>query len=238
MKPILFVRNDPWETFGVATDAVRAAGGSVRIFDALDAVASAPDVADVSAIVVFGNPFNVEQADEHPFIKDVAELTRSALDRGVPLLGLSFGAQVLAWSLDAEVGRSPEREIGFEPIHPTRATVEDRLLSHYRDGDRVFQWHMDTFEVPEGAELLATGDRVTNQAFRMGERAWGVQFHLEIDGQEIALWTNGFGEERDLKAGWGKSPEDVWEEVRLHLGEHERKGREVFRRFTALARET
>jgi GMP synthase (glutamine-hydrolysing) len=129
------------------------------------------------------------------------------------------------------------REIGFGTIRPTRAAADDRLLSHYRDGDRVFQWHMDTFAVPEGAELLATGDQVTNQAFRVGDRAWGVQFHLEIDGAAIALWTNGFADERDLEREWGKSPEDVWDEVRLYLDEHERKGREVFRRFTALSRE-
>ena len=61
----------------------------------------------VAGVVVFGSSFNVEHADEQPFIKEVRELTREAVDTGVPYLGVCFGAQMLAWSLDAEITKAP-----------------------------------------------------------------------------------------------------------------------------------
>ncbi len=102
----------------------------------------------------------------------------------------------------------------------------------------VFQWHMDTFEPPAGATLLATGDRVRNQAFRAGERTWGVQWHFEIDRPELEFWLDTFSHEGDLDAEWGKSPDDVRAEADAHLATHERKGRELFARFVGVVRET
>ena len=180
-KPILFVRCEPDETFGVGPAAVEAAGGSVLEWNALDAEAPKPRLEDVAGVVVFGSSFNVEHADEQPFIKEVRELTREAVDTGVPYLGVCFGAQMLAWSLDAEITKAPVREIGFEPIRPLATAADDPLLAHYEPDDHVFQWHMDTFTLPDGAELLVTGDGVHHQAYRVGDRTWGVQFHFEID---------------------------------------------------------
>ena len=97
-KPILFVRCEPDETFGVGPAAVEAAGGSVLEWNALDAESPKPRLEDVAGVVVFGSSFNVEHADEQPFIKEVRELTREAVDTGVPYLGVCFGAQMLAWS--------------------------------------------------------------------------------------------------------------------------------------------
>ena len=236
MRPLLFARCDALETFGVAVRAVEDAGAEVRIWDAIDPAAGRPEVGEVDGVVLFGSSYNVEHADEQPFIKELRELTREALERGTPFLGVCFGAQVLAWALDAEVGKAPVREVGFEPIHPTPPAASDPLLSHYEDGDMVFQWHMDTFELPEGAELLATGDGVRNQAYRVNDRTWGVQYHFEIDEAEIGSWLEAFAREADLGPTWGKTNEQVLEESRRYLAEHERKGRETFRRFVNRAR--
>jgi GMP synthase (glutamine-hydrolysing) len=194
-----------------------------------------PALEHVGGVVVFGSVDNVEHAHEKPFIKDAAELMREAVDRRTPVLGVCFGGQLLAWALDAEVGKGPVRELGFEPIHPTSEAVHDPLFSHLVDGDRAFQWHMDTFDLPDGAELLATGDRVTNQAFRYGELAWGTQFHFEVDRPEIELWLDEFTSQGDLEAEWGKPSERVLEEMDRFIDEHEARGREVFERFTHVA---
>ncbi len=164
-------------------------------------------------------------------------MSRECVERGVPLLGVCFGAQLLAWGLGARVYGADAREVGFEPIVPTPAAEGDDLLDHYASGDQVFQWHMDTFDLPDGAELLATGERVTNQAFRMGPSAWGVQFHLEIDASEMDLWLGEYSKEGDLERDWGKSPDQVRAEGNRHLAGHEHKGGEGFRRFAAVARE-
>jgi hypothetical protein len=127
--------------------------------------------------------------------------------------------------------------VGFEAITPVPTAADDPLLSHYVAGDRVFQWHMDTYDLPDGATLLVMGDRVANQAFRVGAAAWGVQFHFEIDAPEIHLWLEEFAKMGDLADEWGKSAAEVLAEADAHLAEHERKGAEVFRRFAAVARD-
>jgi len=235
MTQLLFIRCDASETFGVAPAAVEAAGATVRVWDAIDASEPVPTLDGADGLVVFGSTFNVEHADEQPFIKAAADLMREAIERRVPVLGACFGAQLLAWALDAEVGKGPVREIGFEPIHPTAAAVHDPLFSHLADGDMAFQWHMDTFALPDGAELLATGVLVENQAFRYGDLAWGAQFHLEVDDAELAAWLEEFARYGDLESEWGKSTEAVLEEKERHMAAHEERGREIFTRFTLLA---
>jgi GMP synthase (glutamine-hydrolysing) len=237
VKPILFVRCDPLETFGTGPDAVAAAGAEATIWDAIDPDATRPQLDDHAGVVLFGSTFNVEHADEQPFIKDVAELTREAVEREIPYLGLCFGAQVLAWALDAEVSKAEVREVGFEPIHVEAALADDPVLAHYRDGDRVFHWHMDTFALPEGGTLLVTGERVHHQAYRVGDLAWATQFHAEVDAAEVEGWVEIASAEEDLERTWGKSPHRILEEIAAHMADHERRGRETFRRFVEVARE-
>lgn len=232
---MLFARCDPVETFGVALPAVEEAGMPVTIWEALDGEPR-PSLDGVGGVVLFGSSYNVEHADEQPFIKDARELTLEAIDRGVPYLGVCFGAQMLAWSLDAPVMKAPVREVGFEPIHPTPAAADDPLISHLNEGDMEFQWHMDTFELPDAATLLATGDRVTNQAYRVGNRTWGLQFHLEIVRDELELWLQSFEQEDGpLETSWGKSADTIRAEADRYLDAHVQRGSEVFMRFAGLA---
>jgi GMP synthase (glutamine-hydrolysing) len=236
VKPILFIRCDPLETFGTGPGAVAEAGAQVAVWEAIDPGAERPTLTDHAGVVLFGSTFNVEHADEQPFIKDVADLTRESVERAIPFLGLCFGAQVLAWALDADVSKAGAREVGFEPIHVEPAIAEDPVLGHYSDGDLVFHWHMDTFALPDDAALLATGDRVRHQAFRRGDAAWATQFHAEIDGAEADQWVTAATEEEDLERAWGKSPARIRDEVAAHMSAHERRGRETFRRFVEFAR--
>ena len=235
MEPILLVRCDAFETYGVAPAALEAAGATTLIWDAIAAPDGRPDLADVSGVVLFGSTSNVEHADERPFIKEVADLTREAVERRVPFLGLCFGAQVLAWALGADVVKAPIRELGFEPLRRLPAMPDDPVLSHYADGDPVFHWHEDTFELPDGATLLATGDGVPHQAYRVGDLAWATQFHAEVDGAEAEMWVTEASAVEDLEEAWGKSPAQVREEIALHMSGHERRGRETFRRFVDVA---
>jgi GMP synthase (glutamine-hydrolysing) len=233
MRPLLFVRAETVETFGVGPSAVRAAGGEVEVWDAIGG-APRPEPLAHDGVVLFGSSFNVEHADEQPFIREIGELIRATVDARIPFLGICFGAQALAWALGGEVTKAPVREIGFEPITPTSAAADDPLLSHYEPGDRVFQWHMDTFDVPAGAVLLATGAQVPNQAIRLNETTWATQFHLEIDRAELESWLR---TEPDLEVEWGKSRAAILAESDQVQTAHEAKGREVFARFTRLARD-
>ena len=240
MKPILFVRCDAVDTFGLSrrTRSDRAAPRS-QVWDSMDPDASRPDLADVDGVVLFGSTYNVEHAEEQPFIKEVRELTLEAMDREIPFLGVCFGAQVLAWSLDAEVGKAPNREVGFEPMRPDPAAAADPLLGHYRDGDMVFQWHMDTFEPPAGSHDAR--DR------RPGAQP-GVPHRRAHVGRAVALRDRpararvlaGHVQPRGRPGSpsGGSRPDDVRAEADAYLDTHEQKGRELFARFVGVVQET
>jgi GMP synthase-like glutamine amidotransferase len=234
MGSILFARADAFETFGIGTQAVTDAGASIRVWEAV-ANEPAPSLDDVDGVVIFGSSFNVEHADEQPFIHALRDVTLETLDRELPFLGVCFGAQVLAWSLGAPIEKAPVREVGYVPLRPLAAAADDPVLGHYEDGDMVFEWHMDTFALPEGAKLLATGDDVTNQAYRLGDRTWATQFHFEIDRAEIRSWTDEVAD--TVEAEWGKSSAALLAEADRFQAAHERAGAEVFRRFVKVAQE-
>ena len=185
---------------------------------------------------MLGGTVNADQVDRYPFLLEDRTLTREAVEAGVPYLGVCLGAQILARALDRPVMKAARREVGFQPVHPTEAASDDALLSGFTDGDRVFQWHEDTFDLPEGATLLATDDDVPHQAFRVGDLAWGIQFHFEVDGAELEAWLDEADSLMDLEATWGKSSEDIRLEAKEHMAAHEERGREVFRRFADVVR--
>lgn len=234
MRPILLIGHDRSETFGQAPGVLGDAGVEVLEHRAGTSGSSLPAAGDVSGVVVFGGEMNVDQIDEHPYLATERALAREAVDRGVPLLGICLGAQMLARALGREVFAAPVKEIGFMPLRPTPEAEEDPLLSAFADGDMVFHWHEDTFELPPEASLLARGDEVKVQAFRVGERAWGLQFHFEVDAEELELWLEDAGP--DLEDRWGKSAETIRREAERYLERQQELARHVFRRFADVVR--
>ena len=96
----------------------------------------------------------------------------------------------------------------------------------------MFQWHEDTFDLPDGAELLAAGDDVQVQAFRKGPNAWGVQFHFEVDAGGIDAWLR--VAEPSLERVWKRSAEEVREELRLYLDAQQQRSRQLLKAFARL----
>ncbi|MDP9330277.1 MAG: type 1 glutamine amidotransferase [Actinomycetota bacterium] len=237
MKPILLVRNDPVETFGLAVRSLEGAGATVIELDAADPSAERPVLADLSGVVMHGGTMNVDEIDEHPFLKGDRDLARECVARAFPYLGICLGAQILARAMDMPVFRAPVKEVGFEPVRPAAAAAADPLLSVYGDGDPVFQWHQDTMDLPAGAELLASGDRVPIQAYRVGNAAWGIQFHFEVDAAELEYWLEEASAAMDIEEVWGKSADAIRQEATRSLVRHEEQGGDVFARFARFAAE-
>lgn len=231
MKPVLLVRNDPDETFGVAPGALAWGGLDLLTVNMTLAGAQLPEPPDVAGVVMFGANANVDETDRFPYLGRVRRYALEVVEARVPYLGICLGAQLLARALDRPVVPAPVREVGFEPIRPSEAAAHDPLLSLYADGDLVIQWHEDTFDLPDGAVLLATGDRIATQAFRLGHLAWGIQFHQEVDAEEYRLWVDAAEQGDVLPGAWGKSAGELRMESALHMAAHEERGRELFRRF-------
>ncbi len=139
----------------------------------------------VAGAVVHGGPFPVYEEDRYPFLADEARLVRQCLDRDVPLLGICLGAQSIARVLGAEVGPPDHgrHEFGYYEIRPTAEGAG------FLPGPLVVgQAHYHGFEVPDGAVRLAESDDYPNQAFRVGERAYGLQFHAEVTPAGFRRW--------------------------------------------------
>jgi GMP synthase (glutamine-hydrolysing) len=232
MKPVLCVRNDRDDTLGIAVPALAEHGVPVIRLDAFAAEPLWPGLEEISGIVVFGGEMNVDEVERYPNLLTQRELLRRAVDAGLPVLGICLGAQMLARALDARVYRAPVRELGFKPVRITESGQVDPLLGAFHSGDRVFQWHEDTFDLPDGAELLAAGDDVQVQAFRMGRNAWGVQFHFEVDAEGVDAWLR--AAEPSLERVWKRSAEEVREELRLYLDTQQQRSRQVFKAFARL----
>jgi GMP synthase (glutamine-hydrolysing) len=228
VRPLLLIGHDPNETFGLAVAAFEAAGLTI-LEHRSGAGATLPSLDGISGLVMFGGSMNVDMTDRYPFLAEERALVRAVVDADIPYLGICLGAQMLARAMDRKVFPAGVREFGFTALHPTPEAAHDPLVSVFVDDDLVFHWHEDTFELPHGATLLARGDHVPLQAFRVGERAWGLQFHLEVDRPELELWLKAAGD--DVVRAWGKTSEQVIDEADLHLEAQEAKAREVFHRF-------
>jgi GMP synthase (glutamine-hydrolysing) len=159
----------------------------VRRMDRGDAL---PPARTAGGVVVLGGPMGVYEADAHPHLVAEQRLLADACTLGLPVLGVCLGAQLLAAALGARVFRGPAPEIGFGTVTLTGEGVRDRVLGPSGPSFSVFHWHGDTFDLPAGATLLASSGAYAHQAFRAGERAYGLQFHVELHRALARDWAD------------------------------------------------
>ena len=155
-----------------------------------------PPAEPVDAIVLYGASTNVVEAP--PWLDDEVAWLRERVDAGVPVLGVCFGAQVLAHALGAAVERAREPEIGWLPVTLTAAGRADPVLGALPERFVACQWHSYACSVPPGGAALADS-RVCLQAFRAG-CTWGVQFHPEVDDPTLTEWIEGYDKDPDAVA--------------------------------------
>jgi len=153
---------------------------------------SLPAPAELDGAIVFGAEQSVLDLDGDPVMQAEARWMEDVVSRSTPVLGICFGAQLMARALGGSVERLPQRMLTWDPLEPTTAGADDALLGDLPPGARALQWNEDGFEPPPGAvELLARrGQR--GVGFRLGDRAWGVQFHPEVDGPVLDHWYAGW----------------------------------------------
>jgi GMP synthase (glutamine-hydrolysing) len=210
-------------------DVARDDGHVLEEWSIVDEAGPPRAVDDYDAVLVFGGQMNVDQEDAHPWLRDEDELVRSLVDRGVPLLGVCLGGQLLAKAAGAHVGPLGERERGFVRVELTDEAEGDPLFGSLPREFDVFVMHEYAFHVPEGGVELARSS-VCSQAFRLGERAWGVQFHPEIRVEQIEDWLRD-GTEVPNRA----EREALLAELRARIGEWQAFGAGLLRAFLAAA---
>jgi GMP synthase-like glutamine amidotransferase len=183
---VLSVTHGPTVGGGVFEQVVEEAGHELERWLVPEREHDA-DAEAYDAVMVFGGAMHPDQDARHPWMPGEAEFLRRALDAKVPLLGVCLGAQLIARAAGAEVGPSPEPEVGWLPVELNDAGRADPVLSALPDRVDAFQWHSYTFELPAGAALLAQS-RCCRQAFSLDGHAWGIQFHAEVTAAMIDAW--------------------------------------------------
>ncbi len=147
-----------------------------------------PEAASLGALIVLGGAMGANDDDRYPFLTDLKQLIRVVVQREIPCLGICLGGQLLAAALGGAVVSNRWEELGTLSVELTAAGVADRLFNRLAGSFTTFQWHHDSFDLPEGAILLASSAVCPNQAFRVGNCAWGVQFHPEVTEPIIRDW--------------------------------------------------
>ena len=145
-------------------------------------------------LVVMGGPMGVYEEAAHPHLSEEIRLIRSALEAGIPILGVCLGSQLLAAALGASV-RPGVREIGWHPVDLSDSATSDPLWRRIESPFTPFHWHGDVFELPANSRRLAGSERTACQAFSYRERAYGFLFHLEVDEGMVRAMADAFAGE-------------------------------------------
>lgn len=148
-----------------------------------------PDSTDFAAVIVMGGPMGALDDDVHPWLADERRYITRAVAANVPYWGVCLGAQLLAAASGAKIYTGDTPEVGTYSVTLAPAASSDPVFSGLPEEFSVFQWHSDSFELPEGAVRLASSELYDNQVFATGS-AYGVQFHVEVGEELAAEWAS------------------------------------------------
>jgi GMP synthase (glutamine-hydrolysing) len=184
---VLSVTHGPSVPGGVFDEVVEASGHALERW-VVPLGGSPQPPSSYGAVMVFGGSMHPDQDEEFHWLEHEEEFLRAALEDEVPVIGVCLGAQMLARAAGAWVGPAREPEIGWVEIELTPEGRADPVLGVLPPRTETFQWHHYTYGVPQGGAELARSE-VCSQAFRAGERAWGLQFHAEVTLPMLEAWA-------------------------------------------------
>jgi len=204
------IRHVPHEGLGLIEKSLTSAEIGYKYFHPTRLPGS---LDDFNYLIIMGGPWSLYE--NYPWLEPETKLIRRAVETDLPVLGICLGAQLIAAALGANVMPCDSKEIGWYPLKLTAAGLEDPLLSCLSHNETVFQWHGDTFEVPEGAKLLASSPFCDHQAFRYGKATYALQFHLEVTPFIIEEWLQVPENQAEISA-LGLTPAEISKGSEIH----------------------
>jgi GMP synthase (glutamine-hydrolysing) len=224
---VLSVTHGPSVPGGVFDEAVEEAGHALeRWVVPIGGTPQPPTAYD--AILVFGGSMHPDQDHDFGWLEREAEFLAETIASDTPVLGVCLGAQMLARAGGAWVGPAPASEVGWFEVELTPEGREDPVLGTLPDRTDAFQWHHYTYAVPDGATELARSATST-QAFRIGNAAWGIQFHAEVTLPMLRAWVADEPEELRVE------PDSFLAEAESRIGAWNAQGRTLCDAFLAQA---
>jgi len=186
----LVLQHHPDEHPGVFRTFMKDAGIEWDAVE-LDAGEAIPDIAAYDALLSMGGPMDVWEVEENPWLADEKDLIRSAVGNGgLPFLGVCLGHQLLADALGGTVVKMDDAEVGIHKVHLTEAGKTDLVLGALSPTIESLQWHgVSVIKPPKNGVSLAESPVCPVQALRVGDRAYGIQFHVEVTDKTVGEWA-------------------------------------------------
>jgi GMP synthase (glutamine-hydrolysing) len=235
MKKLLVLQHVAHELLGTLNPLLKSAGFRIRYVNFARHPDAEPGLNGYDGLVVLGGPMSVNDAHRLPHLNTEMRLIEQAMQRNLPVLGICLGAQLIAKALGAAVYPNQEKEIGWYDVSPTDEAENDPLFTEFQDSEKIFQWHGDTFDIPQSSCHLAFSSLCANQAFRCGVNVYGFQFHLEVDEPMIHRWLRVADNRKEI-AGLPRdvTPERIQCETLQHVTRLNRLSERVFGEFINL----
>ncbi|MFK8031437.1 MAG: gamma-glutamyl-gamma-aminobutyrate hydrolase family protein [Gammaproteobacteria bacterium] len=231
-RKILVFQHVPFEPLGTLDPQLRNAGFRIRYVNFARDPHQRPSLEGYSGLVILGGPMNADDVENYPNLATEVELIKEALQRGMQILGICLGSQLLAKALGGRVLVGKTKEIGWYPVTPTTAGRVDPLMSCFEESEVLFQWHGDHVELPYGAKWLAESTICPVQAYAYGGTAYGFQFHLEVDEPLIERWlTVPCNVDELASVADYIDPMDIRHHIRTHLPRMQDLSHDVFGRW-------
>ena len=234
---VLVLRHVPHEHLGTLARSLEENNINHQYINLYEKGAQDIFIEGYDGLIILGGPMNVYEVDKYPFLQREDRAIKEALHKRMPILGICLGAQLIAKALAAKVMKNEEKEIGWYPLKISKEAASDNLFSSFNPEETVFQWHGDTFEIPDGAVHLAESPFCTNQAFRYKSNVYGLQFHLEVTPQMIREWLEVPENKREIDSlEEAINPEYIRNQTPLFISRLSRLAENVFNEFCGLIR--
>jgi GMP synthase (glutamine-hydrolysing) len=215
---------------GVFAEEMRERGVELEEWTLSERGSAPPrEIAEYGAVLTFGGAMHADQEDRHPWLRFEKDFLAAMLDDGMPLLAVCLGTQVLADAAGGKARRASEPEIGWLEVEVTEEGASDPVIGPLAPSFTAFQWHSYEAVPPETAAILARSN-VCPQAYRIGERAWGIQFHAEVTAHDVRRWIEDYRSDEDA-VRIGVDPEALRAETEPRIAEWNRLGRDLCGRF-------
>ncbi len=228
----LIIKHIDIEGPGTLGDFLKERGVEFKVLELGAGEALPTNLSGIEAVVVLGGPMNVDEEDKYPFLAAENAFIQRVLKQEIPFLGICLGSQLLAKAAGASVGKSPVKEIGWYHIKLTDQGKHDPFFKGFQQGEPIYHWHGDMFEVPAGAQLLATASGCPHQAIKVGKNAYGLQFHVEVTDKSIKEWCDEYIE-KDIpgRRDHAKSMlDDYWK----YKSSFERQAQTIYQNFLGI----
>lgn len=235
MAKVLVFQHVAHEPLGVLDPLLRNAKHRIKYVNFYRHPTAQPNLKGYQGLIILGGPMNVDEIDKYPHLHTEIRVIKEAIAKDIPVLGICLGAQLVASALGSKVYKADGLEVGWYDLKKNAEAENDKLIRHFKASEKLFQWHERTYDTPQGAVNLLSSTMCPNQAFRYGDKVYGLQFHLEVTEPVIHRWLHLDAHAEDLKmCGKYESLQEEIDETQKHIFSSMRLGKEVFGEFINL----